>query len=230
MDSQNTKLEIQSAWVWIFSSLIMLIYGSLGLMVFDLPGAEELTGYIQSIPTLYLIIAAFIIICIEGIYGVGSIFPGSSFAILLAAVAGLESIEQLIIILISIFLGWSLASVINIYSVKYLRKSPNSHINETSTSTKTHAWYTWFPPFCASHEVAETVRGMNPTSILLASMSVKFVATILMGIAAYFVPLMFDIENIESSDGFTGVIIVALLILGIGISKYRNIQKKAPLD
>lgn len=220
MSDTLAKPEIHSAWVWIAASGVMYVYGLLGLFALEVPGVDALISYIQSIHTSYIIIAAFLVILIEGIYAIGAVFPGSSFTLLLAAIAGLQSPGQFILVLIAIFSGWSVSSILNIVYARYIYK-PESDTPEEKLSS--HVWYTWFPAFRANYEVAEIARGVSVKNVLASTLLVKLIATIVVGAIAFIVPLFIDISQIDSKEGFLGVLLIATITLGIGLFKRKKI-------
>jgi len=74
---ENIKKKY-AALVWILSSITLITYGLLSINNQNLPGAESLIAFVSSLQSNYIFAAAFLAILIEGLYVVGSFFPGSS--------------------------------------------------------------------------------------------------------------------------------------------------------
>ena len=81
------KNKIYGGIVWLMSGFALLTYGILGLTQTNIPGVEELVSFVNSANGIYLYLAAFISIFLEGLYFIGSFFPGTSFIILISIVA-----------------------------------------------------------------------------------------------------------------------------------------------
>ena len=87
---QKDRKDLRSGIVWILSALALSTYGTLGLLNYRLPGVEEIVSYISSIQGTYLYGAAFLAILIEGIYFLGSFFPGTTLVIVIAILSQLQ--------------------------------------------------------------------------------------------------------------------------------------------
>lgn len=218
--SHKNRSEIHSAWVWVIAAGVMYTYGVIGLFTVTIPGVDQLISWISSIPTTYIVIAAFVVIFLEGLYVLGSVFPGSSFTVLFAATAGLQSPTQFILVITAIFIGWSLSGVVNtIYANRIYRTEI-----VTKQQKPTHLWYTWFPAFRANQEVAEVARGVPLHQVLSSSVTVKFFACLAVSGAAYSIPLFININEISAQDGFWGVIAFATFTLGIGLHRLYKLK------
>jgi len=66
--------KMYSVFVWVFSSAALMIYVALFNYNQSVPGAEKLISFITSIDGVYVFLAAFILILIEGLYIIGIFF------------------------------------------------------------------------------------------------------------------------------------------------------------
>ena len=217
--ASQVRAERQAAWVWIIASIVMFSYSLLVLLAFDIPGMAQIIDIISSIQTSYIVAAAFVVIFIEGIYGIGSLFPGSSFTLLFASLAALESPATFALVVISIFLGWSSATVINIL---YAKRMYPTTITQ-SHQGRSHILYSWMPGFRANQEVADIARGISVYRVVYSTLVIKLIASIIVGGIAYMLPFIMDIETLSVTNGFVLSVIFAAITLGIGLFKLSRI-------
>ncbi|PCI30456.1 hypothetical protein COB52_01535, partial [Candidatus Kaiserbacteria bacterium] len=180
-----------SGLVWIISGLIFLLYIVLIMAGQILPGAEKVVAYATSIPPSYLFGVAFLVIFFEGLYIVGTFFPGAGLILLLAALSGANGATFFLMTSFVLFLGWSLAGLVNIVLASLYYKNVLKGGHDDDIEVHGRAWATWLPSFRASYEVAQVVDGCNPVKVLTSSIRVKaivcFVMALIVFVSTYFI-------------------------------------------
>ncbi len=211
-----------SGWVWILSAFALLIYAGLAFFEKGVPGVEDLVKYIASIDGIYIFIAAFLSILIEGLYVIGSFFPGSSLVVILAILSQTSGSKTFLLTILAIFLGWCLAGMINVFIAKIYKSKILKQIHDKDYLIVDRPLTTWFPAFRANYEVAQIVEGGDSIKVLLSSFRVKFfVSLIMMGIT-FLMPFILDINEVSNEDGLITVIIVAIISFIVGVIKIKN--------
>lgn len=223
----NSKTLLYSGFVWIFSGLALTLYALLGLSDTGIPGIEQLVSLIQSTQGIYVFLAVFAAIFIEGLYVIGSVFPGSSIVLLSAIVAQTGGPTLFATVLITILVGWNLAGLINVITAKLLKRNFLQHIPPTKSEAE-HLELTWFPAFRANTEVAEIIEGKRIREVLWSSLKIKSITSIGLGVYALIVPFFIDINNLTNTEGFVGLFIIALISFGIGMQKILEHKKQNP--
>lgn len=220
------KNKLYAGIVWILSAFALGAYGILLLTNTRIPGMEELMNFLVTIDTKYIYLAALVSIFIEGLYFIGSFFPGASLIIVLAIISHVNGLSTLFITLALIFLGWCAAGIINIYTAKLYRSKITKLQHSDEYEIKDHTWTTWFPAFRASHEVAQVIEGGRPIKVFLSSIRVRFWAVLFVGALAFIIPLFIDIKQTTNKEGFVVIITVIIINLVVGISKIRRYHSK----
>jgi hypothetical protein len=212
--TQN-KTKLYAGLVWILSGTALLIYGILGLTQTDMLGAEQLITFVNSADGIYLYLAAFISILLEGLYFIGSFFPGSSIVLLLAILAQTGGSLQFLLVIMTVFLGWTLAGVLNIFGATYF-----SHLFKIKTTTtdviKQDAEITWFPAFRSNSEVAQITEGHSMRKVFLSSTLIKLYASAGVAVYALVLPFIINIQELSNEEGFIGLGIIALINFVVG--------------
>ncbi|MCK5354270.1 MAG: hypothetical protein KAJ63_04080 [Methyloprofundus sp.] len=185
---------------------------------------EELVAFINSAHGNWLYLAAFMAIFIEGLYIVGSFFPGSTMVLLIAILAQTGGIVQFSGVILTIYIGWLLAGLVNVFGAKYFAKT--IHI-DTHTLDKIidNTGTTWFPAFRANTEVAQITEGHSVTEVLKSSLRVKTYASLGAAVYALIIPLILDIQNRTNEEGFWSLSIIAGISFAVGgykIHQYRQ--------
>ncbi len=218
----KNKNNLYSGLVWIVSSLALIAYGLLIYFNSSVPGMEELMNFLTSLDAKYIYIGAFVSVVIEGLYFVGSFFPGASLLIILAILSQSAGWTVFITTLLLVFIGWTIAGAINIFIAKTYRSKimKLSHIEEYEV--RDHVWTTWFPAFRSSHEVAQVAEGGHVGKVFISSLRVRFWATLFLGALALIVPLFFNIKNASDKDSYISITIVAAISMMVGIAKVRR--------
>lgn len=219
------KLKKHSgAIVWILSGLALFIYGTLGVLGKDIPGVEELVNFVNSAQGGYLYLAAFISIFLEGLYFIGSFFPGSSLVILIAIVAQAGGPIKFLGIIGTVYVGWLLVGLVNVFGAKLLLK----HLNKLPESKlEDDLGMTWFPAFRANAEVAQATEGHPKSHILMSSFRVKTIACLGAAVYALVIPFFVDIQELKNEEGFLGLSVIAAISIGTGIFKIYEKNKTA---
>lgn len=216
---QRDRSKIYSGIVWVFSGCLLLTYGGLGLTHTNIPGIEDLVSFINSAQGNWLYLAAFLAIFIEGLYILGSFFPGTTMVLLIAILAQTGGIMQFLGVMLTIYIGWLLAGLINIYGTKYFTKTIHIEMN-TLEKIVDNTGTTWFPAFRANTEVAQVTEGHKTSDVLLSSFRVKTYATLGATVYAFVIPFIIDIQNRTNEEGFWSLSIVALISFGVGGYKF----------
>lgn len=188
---QSEKLHRNTFYagiVWIISALSLTTYGIIGLFNATIPGVEQMVTFLSSIDGQYIYLGAFIAILLEGLYFIGSFFPGASLVVILAILSQLNGHFVFFITILTIFIGWSIAGAINIFATKLYRSQIIKLKDVEDYSVKDRVWTTWFPAFRANYEVEQTIEGGNPIKVFASSMRVKFFVSIAVAIVTLIFP------------------------------------------
>lgn len=218
----KNKNELYAGIIWILSGLALTAYAFLVLKDANVPGVESIIYYLLTIDTKYIYVGAVISVFIEGLYFIGSFFPGASIVILLAILSQTGGIGTLLLTLLLIFSGWCVSGAINIYLAKIYRTKILKMTHDETYQVKDHTLTTWFPAFRASHEVAQIAEGGKPMKVFLSSMRVRFWATVLVGVFALILPLFFDVTQTTNEEGLVSIIVVVIISFWVGVVKIRK--------
>lgn len=221
-DLKIEKSKLYAGIVWVTSAFFLVIYGVMIFFNSNLPGMGDLVKLLSSINKEYIYFAAAVSIFIEGLYFLGSFFPGTSLVMIISIISGTNGYIVLFTTLISIFITWNIAGIINIYLAKIYRNRIIKMQHSEDYHIKDHVWTTWLPAFRSSYEVAQVIEGGRPFKVFLSSLRVRFWATILVGCATIIIPIVFDIHNLSDTEGFLTIFIVCLISLVVGIRKIRG--------
>jgi hypothetical protein len=213
------KSQLYAGIIWIVSAIALAIYGILLFLNSEVPGMGELVDFISSIDNKYIYLAAFISILIEGLYFIGSFFPGASLIMIIAVISGINGYFVFFATLFLIFIGWSLAGIINVYLAKVYRQRLMGVKHSEDYLINDRIWTTWFPAFRSSYEVAQVVEGGHPLKVYLSSLKVRFWATIFVGVLALIIPHIININNLSNKENFFIIFIVFCISLIVGIRK-----------
>lgn len=217
-----SRRVLYSGLVWIFSGFILTVYGILGLLNTNVPGVEELVSFASSADGYYIYSAAFITMFVEGLYLVGNFLPGATLVIIIAALSQAEGIPVFILTMISIFLGWCAAGVLNVTLAKIYRLKIVKANHDPDFNIQSKLWTTWFPAFRANYEVAQVAEGGEPVKVFLSSLKVRFWASLAVAGTALLAPLFIDINTVSNEEGFISVAVVAAICYLVGILKIRK--------
>jgi hypothetical protein len=226
---QQNPAKFYGGIVWLVSGCALLIYGILGLTQPDMLGAEQLISFIQSAEGIYLYSAVFTAILLEGLYFIGSFFPGTSIVLLLSILAQSGGSIEFMFVIMLVFLGWTLAGAINILCAAYFSHLLKTHTPSTSPLQQ-DAEITWFPAFRSNAEVAQVTEGHKKSKVFLSSTLIKLYASAGLIVYSLVLPMIIDIQNLSNEEGFFGLGIIALINFTIGTKKileYRK-EKTAP--
>lgn len=219
------KNQLYSGIIWIVSAIALAIYATFLSMNVNIPGIKELINILKSIDDKYIYIAAFITMFIEGLYFIGSFFPGSSLVVLIAIISGVAGYSLFLKTLLLIFIGWSFAGLVNIYFAKIYREKIIKLKQTEDYIVRDSMWTTWFPALRSSYEVAQVIEGANILKVFISSLKVRLFATIMAGIISLLIPFVFDINKTSGNENFIVIFIVFSISIFIGIRKIRNYLK-----
>ena len=215
--STITEPRNHPALVWLVSGVVLLFLSILGLFNQNVPGIEQLVQLLQAIQGEYILLAAFIVIFIEGLYVIGSFFPGSSIVLILAVLSQAGGFWFFALTILTIFIGWVLAGVVNLLFARQLRtiQAPEYEVEDKPLLT-------WMPTFRANYEVMQITEGGGFWRIFFSSVRVKFLASIATALFLYVVMLFISLEEVRNEEGFITVFVVAIISLVVGVLKLRS--------
>ena len=218
----ENKNQLYAGIIWIISAAALAVYGVLLFLNSEIPGMGELVDFLSNIDEKYIYLAAFLSVFIEGLYFIGSFFPGASLVMIIAIISGTGGYAVFLSTLLLIFIGWSLSGIVNIYLAKMYRNKIVMLQHSEDYHVSDRVWATWFPAFRSSYEVAQVIEGGHPMKVFLSSLRVRFWATLFVGGLALIVPLVFDIDNSSDNESFTTIFIVFFISLIVGIRKVKR--------
>jgi hypothetical protein len=219
---QKNNAGLYSALVWILAGVALVIYCILGLLNTTIPGFEELVTFLSEVEADHIYAVAFISIFIEGLYFVGSFFPGATLVVIVAILSQLSGTTVFIGTILSIFIGWCLVGAVNIFLAKTCFLKMTRIQEHTEYEVKDRLWTTWYPAFRANYEVAQITEGGNPMKVFLSSVRVKFWASIAAAMYVLIIPFFIDIEQVSNEEGFLSVAIIAVISFAVGFLKIRE--------
>lgn len=220
------KSDLHSSLVWLLGGVALIIYCIIGLSNTKVPGVQELVSFLSSIKDEHIYIAGFLSILVEGLYVVGSFFPGSTLIAIIAILSQIAGPMVFLGTILSIFVGWCVAGAINIFFAKMYHKKIAGLEEDVEYQIHDRPWTTWFPAFRANYEVAQVTAGGNPFKVFFSSVRVKIWASIAVAVYALVVPLFIDIKEISNEEGFASVLVVAAVSLVVGGIKLKKYLKK----
>lgn len=221
MDTKQNKSSLYSAIVWILAGIALVIYCVLGLLDTAVPGVEELVILLSTIDPKHIYLAAFISIFIEGLYFVGSFFPGSTLIVIVAILSQVSGPLVFIGTIITIFIGWCAAGAVNIYLAKTYRHKIARLPEQVHYEIKDRLWTTWFPSFRANYEVMQIAEGGNTRKVFFSSVRVKFWASLAAAVYVLIIPFFIDIKEVSNDEGFVSAVVIALISFAVGFYKLK---------
>ena len=210
------------ALVWIVSGCALSTYGLLGLLGVGIPGVEELVGFLENADGIYIYIAAFLAIFLEGLYFFGNFFPGSTIILILTILSQAGGPLVFVGTIATIFFGWCTAGAVNIIMARTYQKKILGVALQPQTTVSDNLFTTWFPAFRANYEVAQITEGGNPWRVFLSSVRVKFIVSLGMLAVTYLIPYIIDIKEVDNSEGFLSVAVIAGIFFVVGIYKLKQ--------
>lgn len=221
MSTQPT-VKHHGAYVWLFAAFIIFAYGLLGLFGFKVPGVEQLLVWLENVSGWHIYVAAFSAILIEGLYFVGSFFPGTTLIILLALLSQLQGGVHFLLTILAIYLGWCLAGALNV-TVAYLYRNRVQHEDfDTQFVVKDNLFITWFPAFRSTYEVSQIADGGSYWKVLYSAWRVRTIASLGAAIGALIIPYFIDVTQLDNDEGFLSLLLVGSISLIIGIYKLKR--------
>ncbi len=217
----KNKTALYGGLVWLLAGIGLTTYGIVGLSGLAVPGVEQLVGFISGIEGRYIYAAAFLAILIEGLYFIGSFFPGTTLIIVVAVLSQAQSWFTFALTILSIFLGWCVAGIINITMASKLA----SHQAPEPVEVKDRLFITWFPAFRANYEVSQVVAGADPYKVFLSSVRVRAWASLAAAVGVAILPLIVDVTEMKNEEGFASLFVIAAIMLGTGTWQIRSYRR-----
>lgn len=223
----NTKqtTQIRSGLVWILSGLVLSAYGITGLLNQQIPGIEELVAFINAATGPWLYLAAFLAIFIEGLYVVGSVFPGTTLVLIMAILVQTTGSLTFLSIIATMYIGWLFAGVCNVFIARIFAKKL-AQTKPPIVKEDELAGITWFPAFRANMEVSQALEGHSIKTVLVSSLKIKSLATLGLIGYALVIPLLIDITQVSNEEGFMSISVFALINFGVGGYKIHQHYKQ----
>lgn len=218
----DRKNALYAGITWLISALVIFSYGMYGYFGGSIPGVEELMLFLERAEGVYLYMAAFMAIFIEGLYVVGSVFPGTTTIVLLAVLSQIGGTAMFLTTIVTILAGWTLAGLVNVTIASLYRSKIAALPSSTQYHVHDHLLTTWFPLFRANYEVQQVVEGARPIAVFFSSFRVKSVASALAALGALLLPFVIDVQSISNEEGFLTLGIIATISLFIGVYKIRS--------
>jgi len=216
---KNTPL-FRSGLVWLVAGVSLAIYATIGIVLDGIPGLEKLVYFLQSLTGWWILVAVFIAMFVEGLYFIGSFFPGSSIVVILAVLSQYNGWSMFVATICTIFSAWVLAGLVNIkLGSKYTKQVDKEYF------VKDRFFTTWFPAFRANYEVAQMVSGGDFKTVFWSSVRVKFLASLFMSFVSLLLALTVDLESLSDEEGFTTLYYSAAIMIVVGVWQIRKSYK-----
>lgn len=222
MDAGSKKEMLYSGTVWVFSGVVLTIYGIMGLLEMNVPGVEELVDFASNADGHHIYLAAFAAMFVEGLYAIGSFIPGATLVVIIAVVSQTGGMGVFALTIGSIFLGWCAAGIANVMFAKIYHQKVTKSTHDPDFDIQTKPWATWFPAFRANYEVAQVTEGGEPLKVFISSLSVRFWASLVAALTTLLAPLFIDINEISNKESFLSVGVVAAISYIVGAAKVRK--------
>jgi len=222
------KHDFNASLVWFFASLSLFLYGILVLYEIGIPGIRDIFSFLESIPQEYIYFTAGGALFFEGLYIVGNFFPGTTIVALIAVLSSFFGYQAFFFTLFALWIGWVSAGAVNIFVSAFFYKKKKIK-TPSHSSLKDNIFFTWYPSFRASYEVALVLRGEKPLTVFLSSLRVKTILIILLLIGGMIVPYIFDVGSMSNEEGVITTFIASFLSLCVGVfyfRKYKKIKEK----
>jgi len=211
----QNKSILYSGLVWLVAAVVLFAYAISGYVGLQVPGVEQLVFWLDQLQGSWILGAAFIAILIEGLYFFGSFLPGSTLVIAAAVLAQMQSWMMFTLIIISIFLGWVASGIFNILFARQMRLLAKQPVDE-NYDVQDKAWETWFPSFRANYEVSQVISGAPAWKVFWSSVRVKLWGSLGATFYVLLLPFFIDIKELDNSEGFLVMFLVAFIMLVVG--------------
>lgn len=207
----------RSGLVWLLAGVGLTVYATIGILLEDMPGLEQLVSVLENLEGSWVMIAVFTAIVIEGLYFIGSLFPGSSIVVVLAVIATFNNQLYFWFTILFIYAGWVMASVINIYIAHRYQTDLDD-----ACAVKDRTLFTWFPAIRANYEVAQVVSGANPWRVFISSVRVKAWASLFMAGVILLLAKTTDVSVMSNDEGFATLYVSAAIMVAVGAWQVRK--------
>ena len=224
---QTHTEHLRSGIVWIATGVFLLIYGILGLFQTNIPGIADLIAFIESAKGGWLFLAAFLSIFFEGLYIIGSFFPGTTVVLVIAILGQIAGWAHFIGIIAAVYIGWIAAGSVNILGAK----AGSSMLQKKTqhSDPETNAGLTWFPAFRANQEVAQVIAGYSARRVFISTLRIKTITCAGLIVYALIIPFIIDLATVSNEEGFRTISILAFINLLVGsykVHKYYKLKKR----
>ena len=102
-----------------------------------------------------------------------------------------------VLTIVAIFLGWTLAGIINIFIAKFYKSKILRENHDPNYVISSKPLITWFPVFRSTHEVAQLLEGGEIRKVFISSMKVKFFTSLFMAGIALLIPFFIDVNSLD---------------------------------
>jgi len=221
----NNKSLFYSGLVWLVAAAALLLYAIAGSVGLQVPGVEQLVSWLDQLEGSWVLLAAFMAILIEGLYFFGSFLPGSTLVLVVAVLAQLQSWTMFAFTILSIFFGWVVSGAVNILFAQQIRSLTKQPIDE-NYDVQDRVWETWFPSFRANYEVSQIISGAPAWKVFWSSVRVKLWGSLGATVYVLVLPFFIDVKELNNSEGFLVMFLVALIMLAVGVWQVRMCNKQ----
>lgn len=218
----GNKNDLYAGIVWIISGVVLSVYGVVSAFNTHIPGIENVINFLLDIETHYIYVGAFFAVLIEGLYIVGSFFPGASLIVIFAILAQTSGFFVFVTTITLVFVGWCVAGLLNIYGARIYLLKVLKQKKEATCLVDDRLLLTWFPAFRASHEVAQIIEGAPLSKVLVSSLRVRVFGVLLVVLLSLIVPVFLDLEEISRDESLFVLLIVIVVCFFVGVSKVRG--------
>ena len=224
ISSMKDSALFRSGLVWLIAGLGVTLYASIGILFEDIPGIELLVTWLQSLVGWWLIVAVLVAIFIEGLYFVGSFFPGTSVVLLLAVLSQTDSLLLFTATMLSIFVGWCIAGIVNVLVAR--RFTTDTTVDRNTTE---YASVTWMPSLRANQEVAQVIAGASAGRVWLSSVRIKLVTCLIITVLMWLFAHLIDVTEISNDEGFATLFVSAFIMSIVVMRQIQQSYKASPV-
>jgi len=217
----TNKPLLYSGLVWLVAAGSLFVYAIAGSIGLQVPGVEQLVVWLDQLEGSWILVAAFVAILIEGLYFFGSFLPGSTLVLVVAVLAQLQSWAMFALTILSIFLGWVVSGALNILFAQQMRSLVKQPVDDGYV-VQDKAWETWFPSFRANYEVSQVISGAPSWKVFWSSVRVKLWGSLGATACVLLIPFFIDVKELNNSEGFLVMFLVAAIMLGVGVWQVRQ--------
>lgn len=209
--------QFYSGLVWLIGSIGLALYATVALSIGNLPGIEQLVVWLESLEGWWVLLAVFVAVFFEGLYFLGSFFPGTTIVLLLVLFAQAKSASLTLLTMAVLLLGWILSGAVNIALARRL-----SITTEVEVLVHDRLLTTWMPSFRSNYEVAQVVAGASPWLVFWSSVRVKVWATLAASLYVLTMSFFIDVTNVSNEEGFASLFLFVVIMATVGVYQVRQ--------